>query len=94
MTTDLGTGMTILTADACWPLSRDAEVGRLAGMIGDHPDIFPINPHRRPRCARVVPVARDAEAALRARRDQRAPLPRRGSMSVAGSCGSRAPRRG
>ena len=43
MTTDLGTGMTILAADACWPLLRDAEVGRLAVVIGDHTDIFPIN---------------------------------------------------
>ena len=43
MTTDLGTGMTVLTADACWQLLRDTEVGRLAVVIGDHPDIFPIN---------------------------------------------------
>ncbi len=43
MTTDLGTGITILTTDACWPLLRGAEVGRLAVSIGDHPEIFPIN---------------------------------------------------
>jgi len=43
VTTDLGTGMTVLTADACWQLLRDTEVGRLAVVIGDHPDIFPIN---------------------------------------------------
>jgi len=35
--------MTVLTADACWQLLRDTEVGRLAVVIGDHPDIFPIN---------------------------------------------------
>jgi len=35
--------MTVLTADTCWQLLRDTEVGRLAVVIGDHPDIFPIN---------------------------------------------------
>ena len=35
--------MTVLTADSCWQLLRDTEVGRLAVVIGDHPDIFPIN---------------------------------------------------
>lgn len=43
MTTDLGTGMTILTPDACWLLLRNVEVGRLAVVIGDHPEIFPVN---------------------------------------------------
>ncbi len=32
-----------IAPDECWQLLRDAEVGRLAVSIGDHPDIFPIN---------------------------------------------------
>lgn len=35
--------MAILEPDECWPLLRDAEVGRLAVAIADHPDIFPVN---------------------------------------------------
>ncbi len=35
--------MTILDTNTCWDLLRQAEVGRLAVSIADHPDIFPIN---------------------------------------------------
>ena len=35
--------MTILETDTCWDLLRQADVGRLAVSIADHPDIFPIN---------------------------------------------------
>jgi nitroimidazol reductase NimA-like FMN-containing flavoprotein (pyridoxamine 5'-phosphate oxidase superfamily) len=41
--TDPRTGMIVLEADECWRLLREADVGRLAVTIGDHPDIFPIN---------------------------------------------------
>jgi hypothetical protein len=51
VTTDLGTGMTIPDRGCLLALLRDAEVGRLAVVIGDHPDIFPIN-RRRPWHAR------------------------------------------
>ena len=43
MTTDFRTGMEILEPPACWALLREAQVGRLAVAIADHPDIFPIN---------------------------------------------------
>ncbi|WP_068255246.1 pyridoxamine 5'-phosphate oxidase family protein [Janibacter corallicola] len=32
-----------LSADTCWALLRTTTVGRLAVIVGDHPDIFPIN---------------------------------------------------
>ena len=32
-----------LSADTCWALLRTTTVGRLAVVVGDHPDIFPIN---------------------------------------------------
>jgi nitroimidazol reductase NimA-like FMN-containing flavoprotein (pyridoxamine 5'-phosphate oxidase superfamily) len=35
--------MIVLEAGECWRLLREADVGRLAVSIGDHPDIFPIN---------------------------------------------------
>jgi uncharacterized protein len=28
---------------ACWDLLRSVEVGRLAVIVGDHPEIFPVN---------------------------------------------------
>ena len=43
MTIDPRAGIAILEPDKCWPLLREAEVGRLAVAAGDHPDIFPIN---------------------------------------------------
>ena len=43
MTIDERTGVAILEPDKCWPLLREAKVGRLAVAVGDHPDIFPIN---------------------------------------------------
>jgi nitroimidazol reductase NimA-like FMN-containing flavoprotein (pyridoxamine 5'-phosphate oxidase superfamily) len=43
MTTDFRTGMEILEPPACWALLREAQVGRLAVAIANHPDIFPIN---------------------------------------------------
>jgi hypothetical protein len=36
-------GMQALAATECWSLLRQAEVGRLAVSIADHPDIFPVN---------------------------------------------------
>lgn len=36
-------GITILEANTCWELLRNAEVGRLAVSIGERPDIFPVN---------------------------------------------------
>ena len=42
MTTDRF-GITILELDGCWDLLRQADVGRLAVSITDHPDLFPIN---------------------------------------------------
>lgn len=41
--THLGDGMFALDDEECWELLTDAEVGRLAVAIGNHPDIFPIN---------------------------------------------------
>jgi uncharacterized protein len=38
-----GSGMTDLDAHACWALLRSHEVGRLAVVIADRPEIFPIN---------------------------------------------------
>jgi nitroimidazol reductase NimA-like FMN-containing flavoprotein (pyridoxamine 5'-phosphate oxidase superfamily) len=35
--------MTMLETNTCWDLLRQADVGRLAVSIADHPDIFPIN---------------------------------------------------
>lgn len=32
-----------LSASACWSLLRTTSVGRLAIMVEDHPDIFPVN---------------------------------------------------
>lgn len=32
-----------LTVDTCWALMRTTTVGRLAVVVDDHPDIFPIN---------------------------------------------------
>ena len=42
MTTDRF-GITILELDGRWDLLRQADVGRLAVSITDHPDLFPIN---------------------------------------------------
>ena len=36
-------GMVELAEAECWRLLRQAEVGRLAVSIHDHPDIFPVN---------------------------------------------------
>jgi nitroimidazol reductase NimA-like FMN-containing flavoprotein (pyridoxamine 5'-phosphate oxidase superfamily) len=36
-------GITILEANACWQLLRQADVGRLAVSVGECPDIFPVN---------------------------------------------------
>ncbi|MGD9793428.1 MAG: pyridoxamine 5'-phosphate oxidase family protein [Acidimicrobiia bacterium] len=41
--TDPKTGMTLLDPEECWRLMGEAEVGRLAVSIAEHPDIFPIN---------------------------------------------------
>jgi uncharacterized protein len=38
-----GPGVTHLEANACWALLRSHEVGRLAVLIDDRPEIFPIN---------------------------------------------------
>jgi nitroimidazol reductase NimA-like FMN-containing flavoprotein (pyridoxamine 5'-phosphate oxidase superfamily) len=43
MTTEFRTGMEILEPPACWSLLREADVGRLAVAIDNHPDIFPVN---------------------------------------------------
>lgn len=32
-----------LSANQCWELLRTTEVGRLAVLVGDHPEIFPVN---------------------------------------------------
>ncbi|GAA4116087.1 pyridoxamine 5'-phosphate oxidase family protein [Enteractinococcus coprophilus] len=32
-----------LSEKQCWELLRSAEVGRLAVIVGDHPEIFPVN---------------------------------------------------
>jgi len=42
MTTDPGATV-ILAENDCWTLLRSTEVGRLAVVVGDRPDIFPIN---------------------------------------------------
>lgn len=42
MTTDPG-GADALAVHECWSLLRSAEVGRLAVVISDRPDIFPVN---------------------------------------------------
>jgi hypothetical protein len=34
---------TVLSEDACWALLRTTSVGRLAVVVDDHPDIFPLN---------------------------------------------------
>lgn len=36
-------GTTGLDGSHCWSLLRSAEVGRLAVLVEDHPDIFPVN---------------------------------------------------
>jgi uncharacterized protein len=36
-------GITILETNRCWELLRAADVGRLAVVIGNHPEIFPVN---------------------------------------------------
>jgi nitroimidazol reductase NimA-like FMN-containing flavoprotein (pyridoxamine 5'-phosphate oxidase superfamily) len=43
MNTDPRTGMAILNEDACWELLASAEVARLAVVVGDDLEIFPIN---------------------------------------------------
>ena len=43
MSSEWPSGMEVLNASQCWQLVRDAEVGRLAISIANHPDIFPIN---------------------------------------------------
>lgn len=40
---DTDTGTTTLHLDECWSLLRSVEVGRLAVILADRPDIFPIN---------------------------------------------------
>jgi uncharacterized protein len=40
---ETGSGMTDLDGHACWALLRSHEVGRLAVVIADRPEIFPIN---------------------------------------------------
>lgn len=32
-----------LSASQCWEICRDADFGRLAVIVGDHPELFPIN---------------------------------------------------
>lgn len=32
-----------LSENQCWELLRSTEVGRLAVIVGDHPEIFPVN---------------------------------------------------
>lgn len=32
-----------LSASQCWEICRDAEFGRLAVIVGGHPELFPIN---------------------------------------------------
>ena len=36
-------GIAVLDVHQCLDLLRNAEVGRLAVVVGDHPDIFPVN---------------------------------------------------
>lgn len=33
----------VLDAQECWRLLREASVGRLAVIVDDHPDVFPVN---------------------------------------------------
>lgn len=40
-TSDIPDG--ILTIDQCWELLNDAAVGRLALIVDNHPEIFPVN---------------------------------------------------
>lgn len=35
--------VTDLSESACWELLRTTTVGRLAGWVDDHPDVFPLN---------------------------------------------------
>ena len=42
MTSTLGQ-TTILEPDSCWRLLRQADVGRLAVIISEQPDVFPVN---------------------------------------------------
>jgi uncharacterized protein len=37
------TPVEVLTHDTCWSLLRTTTVGRLAVLVEDHPDLFPIN---------------------------------------------------
>jgi uncharacterized protein len=43
MTTDPRTGMTVLDEDTCWKLVAAADIARLAVVVGDDLEIFPIN---------------------------------------------------
>ncbi len=43
MTTRIDDTVTILEPNECWQLLRTTEVGRLAVVVEDRPDIFPIN---------------------------------------------------
>lgn len=43
MTIDPSSGISILEHHECWALLREADVGRLAVAISNHPDIFPVN---------------------------------------------------
>lgn len=36
-------GVSVLEVNVCWTLLRSADVGRVAVVIDDHPDIFPVN---------------------------------------------------
>ncbi|MFE3543869.1 pyridoxamine 5'-phosphate oxidase family protein [Nocardia sp. NPDC059177] len=38
-----GPGVTELAVNECWALLRSVDVGRLAVIVDDHPDIFPLN---------------------------------------------------
>jgi uncharacterized protein len=40
---ELGLGVTNLEVNVCWALLRSQEAGRLAVLIADRPEIFPIN---------------------------------------------------
>ncbi|GAA4284139.1 pyridoxamine 5'-phosphate oxidase family protein [Brevibacterium daeguense] len=40
---DPGSAVTELSADQCWELLRSGDVARLAVIVDDHPDIFPVN---------------------------------------------------
>jgi nitroimidazol reductase NimA-like FMN-containing flavoprotein (pyridoxamine 5'-phosphate oxidase superfamily) len=43
MAVDPRTGMTILDEDDCWDLLTTADVGRLAVVVGDDLEVFPVN---------------------------------------------------